>query len=78
MYEEYKEFTWLLLGFILAAFMMTSLNIWSCVCTELATPVPKAMEGRETWVLEREQKHDEYINSRRDVIIFDKEESNGE
>lgn len=75
MHEEYKEFTWLLLGFILAAFMMTSLNIWGCVCRELATPVPKAMEGREEWVLERERKHDEYLN-REDVIIFDKEDQN--
>lgn len=72
--REEHEFAWLWFGFILAAFMMVSLNVWGCVCKELAAPVPKAMEGREEFVLEREQRHDEYINSRRDVIVYDKME----
>lgn len=74
MNEFLDEFRWCWLGIILGMFMYISLMVWGCVCKELAAPVPKAMEGREEFVLEREQRHDEYINSRRDVIVYDKME----
>lgn len=78
MREERNELIeFILLGFILAAFMTISLNVWGCTCkelaTELQTPVPRAMEGREEWMLERlewEQRRQEYLNSRNDGIIF--------
>ena len=58
--REEHEFTWLWFGFILAAFMMVSLNVWGCVCKELAAPVPKAAEGRAEYVIVRDKMREDY------------------